>query len=60
MANSGTDNTLATLVGLGAAGALAALLQKPEAKGIWYNRKKVVLGGYKFTNCRFDNCELHA
>jgi len=38
MANSGSDDAFAALAGLGAVGALAALLQKPEAKGIWSKR----------------------
>lgn len=44
--------------GLGLAG-LADLLQKPVVNGVWYNGKHIVLDGYKFVQCRFDNCQLH-
>ena len=39
-------------------GLLAALLQRPEVRGTWYNRKVVKLDGYRFVSCRFDNCTL--
>lgn len=38
--------------------ALARLAQPPVANGLYYNRKKLQLDGYKFTWCRFDACHL--
>ncbi|EJS4013481.1 hypothetical protein L1D12_19885 [Vibrio parahaemolyticus] len=29
-----------------------------ESRDLWFNKKQVVLDGYRFTNCRFDGCEL--
>ena len=37
---------------------LAKLAYMPEVKGFWYNGKTVVLDGYRFVGCRFDNCTL--
>jgi hypothetical protein len=37
---------------------LAALLEKPVVRGVWYNGKEVPLDGFKFIECRFDNCVL--
>ncbi len=30
-----------------------------ESRDLWFNKKVVTLTGYKFTNCRFDGCELY-
>lgn len=30
-----------------------------ESRDLWFNKKIVTLTGYKFTNCRFDGCELY-
>ncbi|MGR6834393.1 hypothetical protein [Aliivibrio wodanis] len=30
-----------------------------ESRDLWFNKKIVSLTGYKFTNCRFDGCELY-
>lgn len=38
--------------------ALSNFYARPEVKGIYYNGKKVVLDGYTFNGCRFDNCTL--
>lgn len=38
---------------------LDTLGQRVEVQNIWFNRKDVVLDGYNFRNCRFDNCHLH-
>ena len=59
MTSSGDDKALAALAGLAGLATLAVLLQKPEVKDVWYNAKKITLDGYKFSGCRFDNCELH-
>lgn len=45
-------------LGGGALASLVALMQRPEARGLYYNRKKVKLDGYKFSWCRFDACHL--
>ena len=45
-------------MGGGSLASLAALIQRPEARGLYYNRKKLQLDGYKFTWCRFDACHL--
>lgn len=37
---------------------LASLFARPIVTGLYYNRQKVVLDGYTFTGCRFDNCTL--
>lgn len=37
---------------------LAALYAKPELKDTWFNGKEVKLDGFRFVNCRFDNCSL--
>ncbi len=29
-----------------------------ESRDLWFNKKPVVLDGYRFKNCRFDGCEL--
>lgn len=59
MAGTENDKALLALAGLGiGAAGLAALLQKPEVKNVWYNAKRIALDGYKFTSCRFDGCEL--
>lgn len=41
----------------GLSNALSGLL-RPEVREIYYNRKIVVLDGYTFIGCRFDNCTL--
>lgn len=42
--------------------ALATLLkkyaEKPVLKGAWYNNQRFQIDGYKFVECRFDNCIL--
>jgi hypothetical protein len=54
------DMSTGALPGLGGGtlASLAALMQRPEARGLYYNRKKVKLDGYKFVWCRFDACHL--
>jgi len=37
---------------------LMALLQKPEVKDMWFNKKEITLDGYRFVSCRFDQCRL--
>lgn len=37
---------------------LASLWKRPEARGLYYNGKVIKLDGYKFIECRFDNCVL--
>jgi len=37
---------------------LARYLQRPVAKGLYYNGKTIRLDGYQFIECRFDNCKL--
>lgn len=48
------NNIAAQGVGLG----LLGLLDKPEVRGAWYNKREVKLDGYKFVSCRFDGCHL--
>jgi hypothetical protein len=31
---------------------------KPEVRGLYYNGKIIPLDGYRFVECRFDNCVL--
>lgn len=38
---------------------LSSLVQRPEVRDIWYNGKSLVLDGFTFLSCRFDNCDLH-
>ena len=56
--------TLASALGLGSEQplglrAMIANLGRVEAKGLYYNNKSITLDGYKFVDCRFDNCLLH-
>lgn len=44
--------------GINALAGLANLWTIPEITGAWYNGKEVKLDGFKFVNCRFDNCTL--
>jgi len=37
---------------------LLGLLRRPEVNGLYYNGQKIVLDGYRFIGCRFDNCTL--
>lgn len=37
---------------------LAKLAHMPEVKALRFNGKTVVLDGYRFVGCRFDNCTL--
>ncbi len=37
-----------------------SVFRRPEAKGLYYNSKKILIDGYKFVECRFDNCTLTA
>lgn len=37
---------------------LAAMLGRPPVKGLYYNGKVIAVDGYKFVECRFDNCKL--
>lgn len=39
---------------------LAAFFTQPEVRGLYYNGKNIKLDGYKFIECRFDNCVLQA
>lgn len=41
-------------------GALADLTRRPVVSGVWYNNKSMNIDGYKFVQCRFDNCQLWA
>jgi hypothetical protein len=43
---------------IGPQGGLIGLLGKPEVRNIYYTEKLVVLDGYTFIGCRFDNCKL--
>ena len=38
---------------------LKSLTERTEIKNIWYNNKEITIDGYKFIDCRFDNCKLH-
>jgi hypothetical protein len=38
--------------------ALANLLEKPEAVGLYYRNQVIPLDGYSFRGCRFDGCKL--
>jgi hypothetical protein len=38
--------------------ALAALMARPRAENLYYNSKRLVLDGYTWVGCRFDNCIL--
>ena len=38
--------------------ALGSLGQLQDVESLWFNTKKFSIDGYKFINCRFDNCEL--
>ena len=37
---------------------LSSFFARPEVNNLYYNGKTVVLDGYKFVGCRFDNCNL--
>jgi hypothetical protein len=37
---------------------LLGFVSRPEAKNLYYLRKKVILDGYTFIGCRFDGCNL--
>src|ERR1043166_4134699 len=37
---------------------LSKIVYPPEVNGLYYRGKILVLDGYRFTNCRFDNCTL--
>ena len=37
---------------------LRGLLETPAVEDTWYNGKEIKLDGFKFKNCRFDNCRL--
>jgi hypothetical protein len=37
---------------------VASLWTRPEVKGLYYNGKAIKLDGYRFVECRFDNCVL--
>jgi hypothetical protein len=39
---------------------LARILERPVAKGLYFNGKRIVLDGYEFVECRFDRCTLVA
>lgn len=34
------------------------LARRPTVQGLYYNGKEVMLDGYTFVGCRFDNCTL--
>lgn len=38
--------------------ALSAALSRKLVKDVWFNNRNVILDGYRFANCRFDNCKL--
>lgn len=38
---------------------LKALAQRTELRDVWFNSKSVILDGFDFHGCRFDNCQLH-
>lgn len=33
-------------------------LGKRKVEGLWFDAKRIVLDGYSFNGCRFDNCTL--
>lgn len=37
---------------------IASIFGRPEVRGLYYNGKTIVLDGYHFIECRFDNCTL--
>ena len=37
---------------------LLNFFDRPEVKGLYYNGQRLVLDGYSFIGCRFDNCTL--
>ena len=58
-ARAGETGSTPSSFGLRAAqGGLLGLLSKPEVRNLYYNGKVVVLDGYTFIGCRFDNCKL--
>lgn len=36
----------------------AALSRRPEVRKLWYHDQNIVLDGYNFIGCRFDNCKI--
>ncbi len=34
-------------------------LKPKKAENLWFDGKDIVLDGYQFIECRFDNCKLH-
>ena len=34
------------------------LMARPEVIGLYYRNQHIVIDGYKFVNCRFDNCTI--
>lgn len=39
--------------------AFANFLAPKKAENLWFVDKDIVLDGYEFIECRFDNCRLH-
>lgn len=35
------------------------LFSRPKVQGLYYNGQTIVLDGYTFIGCRFDNCTLY-
>lgn len=63
MSYSGDKSGQKLFGGLGAlpqsgANALSGIFGQPEVKGLYYNGAQLVLDGYNFVGCRFDNCQL--
>lgn len=38
--------------------ALSSLGQLQDVQNLWFNSKEIPIDGYRFVNCRFDNCRL--
>ena len=38
--------------------ALSSLGQLQDVQNLWFNSKEFAIDGYRFVNCRFDNCTL--
>ena len=37
---------------------LATMLSRPPVQGLYYTGKEIIVDGYQFVECRFDNCRL--
>lgn len=63
MSYSGGKGAKGLMGGLGSplppgTSALSSVFSQPEVKGLYYNGVQLVLDGYNFIGCRFDNCQL--